>query len=343
MSWRLLVIAGAVAVVGFLVARLTLVIVPALVAVLVASVLHPLSARLVARRIPPALAAFAVFITTLLVLGGCVAFIAPAVATQLDDFGKTLSSAEDGLARWLDDAPFGLSRDDVSRYIDQIAEQISENRTRIASGLLGAAAGALQIAAAAALALVLSFFFVKDRDRIWGWVLDQFPRRRRDDIEEAGRRAWEAMQGYVRGITLIALVDAVLIGIALVIVGVPLALPLSVLVFLGAFVPIVGAFASGLVAVLVALITLGIPQALTIAAAITIIQQLEGNVLEPVVMGRTVKLHPVVILLAVASGAIVAGIAGAFLAVPLVATATASGSYLKARRAERGEREGAGA
>lgn len=345
-SWRLLVIAAAISVVGFLVARLTLVVIPTLIALLVASVLHPAASRLASRGLPPALATFAVFVAVVLAVGAGIAYIAPAVAAEVGEAGTTLSTAQNGLAGWLEDEPFGISRSDVDDYIDRIGEQIAANRGRIATGVLGAAAGFAQITAATALAIVLAFFFVKDRDRLWAWIVDQFPRNRRDDVREAGRRAWEAMQGYVRGITIIAFVDAVLIGIALVIVGVPLALPLSVLVFLGAFVPIIGAFVSGLVAVGVALITLGVAEAAIIALVITGIQQLEGNVLEPVVMGHTVKLHPVVILVAVASGVIIAGVAGAFLAVPVVATATSAGSYLKQQREQRGEdasdRAGAG-
>lgn len=336
-SWRLLVVAGALALIGFLVARLTLVVVPTLIAVLVASVLHPAAARLVQRGVPAVLAVLAVFVLALVAIGGSAALIVPAVADEVGTFSDTVSTAQDGLAGWLEDEPWGLSRSDVNRYIDQVGQQLVDNRDRIVTGVLGAAAGFLQIVAATALALVLSFFFVKDRDRIWGWIVDQFPRHRRDEALEAGRRAWDAMQGYLRGVTIIALVDAVLIGIALVIVQVPLALPLSVLVFLGAFVPIVGAFVSGLVAVFVALMTRGIAEAAIIAVAITAIQQLEGNVLQPVVMGRTVKLHPVVILLTVACGAIVAGVAGAFLSVPIVATTTAAGSYLKERREERSD------
>ncbi|MBW3587920.1 MAG: AI-2E family transporter [Actinobacteria bacterium] len=331
-SWRLLVVAAAISVVGFLVARLTLVVVPTLIALLLASVLHPVVARLTSRRVPPAVATVAVFIAVVLAVGAGIAFVAPAVAAEVREAGPTLSTTQNGLAGWLEDEPFGISRSDIDDYIDRIGEQVAANRGRIASGVLGAAAGFVQIVAATALAIVLAFFFVKDRDRLWGWILDQFPRNRRDDVGEAGRRAWEAMQGYVRGITIIAFVDAILIGIALVIVGVPLALPLAVLVFLGAFVPIIGAFVSGLMAVAVALITLGPAEAAIIALVITGIQQLEGNILQPVVMGHTVKLHPVVILVAVASGVIIAGIAGAFLAVPMVATATSAGSYLKEQR-----------
>lgn len=337
MSWRLLVIAGAIAVVGFLVSRLTLVVIPTLIALLVASVLHPLSDRLASRGLPAAVAALLVFLGVALVIGAGVAFVAPPVANELGDLGSILSTSQGGLAGWLEEEPFGLTSGDIEGYVDQLNDQIVANRGRIASGLLGAAVGVVEIVGATALAIVLAFFFVKDRDRLWQWLIDQFPRDRYEDVREAGRRAWESMQGYVRGITIIAIVDAVLIGAALIILGTPLALPLAVLVFLGAFVPIIGAFVSGLAAVAVALVTQGLAQAAIIAAVITAIQQLEGNVLQPVVMGRTVRLHPVVILLAVASGLIVAGIAGAFLAVPLVATATSAGSYLKARRQERSD------
>jgi predicted PurR-regulated permease PerM len=175
---------------------------------------------------------------------------------------------------------------------------------------------------AAILALFLAFFIVKDADRIGGWLLDFVPRERRGEVRDVAASCWRALATYIRGVVFVATVGAVFIGLALLLVGVPLALPLIVLTWVGAFFPIVGAFVAGVVAVLVALVADGLTAALVVLAAIVVVQQLEGNVLYPVLVGPRLRLHPVAVLLSVTGGGVVAGIAGAFLAVP-VATVVA--------------------
>ena len=179
--------------------------------------------------------------------------------------------------------------------------------------------------------LVITFFFVKDGKQMWEWVTKHFDDSRRKDVREIGMRSWATLGAYIRGTALIALVDAVLIGIALIIVGVPLVVPLMLITFIGGFFPVVGAFTAGLVAVLVALASGGFFDALIIGAVITLIQQLEGDLLQPLILGRAVKLHPVVVLLSLTAGGILAGVAGAFLAVPTAAVAATIGNYLRNR------------
>jgi predicted PurR-regulated permease PerM len=182
------------------------------------------------------------------------------------------------------------------------------------------------------LALVLLFFLLKDGERIWGWVIDLVPSGHRDDARAIGDRAWATLGGYLRGVTLVALFDAVFIALTLIVVGVPFVLPLALLTFIGAYVPIVGAFVAGLAAVLVALVALGTQAALVVAAAVVVVQQVESNFFQPVVMGRTVRVHPVAILLAVTAGGVVGGIIGAIIATPIVGVAAAVLRYLRFER-----------
>jgi predicted PurR-regulated permease PerM len=194
--------------------------------------------------------------------------------------------------------------------------------------VLSGATLAVEVVTGGLLSLVLTFFFVKDGDRIGNWFARQAGSRG-DDVRAVGRRAFETLGAYLRGQATVGLIDGVFIGIGLAVVGVPLAVPLAFLVFLGAFLPIVGAFLSGLIAALVALVSKGLVAALIIVGITIFVQQLEGHVLAPLVLGRAVKLHPVVILLALTGGGVVGGIIGAALAVPAVAVVTSVGSYLR--------------
>ena len=201
------------------------------------------------------------------------------------------------------------------------------------SSLLGALASVVLVA-------FLCFFLVKDGRRLWTWLVELAPESRREAIDEGGRRAWTSLTAYTRGVVFVATVDAVLIGAVLLVVGVPLALPLIVLTWLAAFFPIIGAIVAGAAAVLVALVAGGPTDALIVGVAIIVVQQVEGNVLYPVVIGPRLKLHPIVVLVAVAAGGTIAGIAGAFLAVPV---ATVCGALLAFHRERRGKREDAAA
>jgi predicted PurR-regulated permease PerM len=190
-------------------------------------------------------------------------------------------------------------------------------------------------AAGVVLIVVLCFFFLKDGERLWNWVLELFHEDRQPVLHEVGVRSWSALSSYVQGVFLVASLDAVLIGIAIIAVGVPVALPLIVLTFVAAFFPIIGAFVAGAAAVLVALVANGPAAALVIFVVIVAVQQLEGNVFYPVVVGRKLRLHPVGILLALTAGGVVAGVAGAFLAVPIAAVTSAVLDFTRERREAR--------
>ncbi|MDP8959110.1 MAG: AI-2E family transporter, partial [Actinomycetota bacterium] len=182
------------------------------------------------------------------------------------------------------------------------------------------------------LTLPILFFFVKDGEQISGWFLRQVDEQYRDDVRALSRRAWQTVAAYLRGLAVVAFFDAVVIGIGLLVIGVPLVVPLVTLTFFGGFFPIVGAVLAGLLAVLVALVNGGLVDALAVLAVVLVVQQVEGDVLAPLVLGRAVQLHPLVILLALTAGAVVAGVVGAFLAVPTAAVLVAVGAEFRARR-----------
>jgi predicted PurR-regulated permease PerM len=233
-----------------------------------------------------------------------------------------------------------MDRAEVDRQLETAADRLRER----AGGMAGdAVAGASSLAGALAsvvLVAFLCFFLVQDGRRLWTWLVELAPDSRREAIDEGGRRAWTSLTAYTRGVVFVATVDAVLIGAVLLLTGIPLALPLIVLTWLAAFFPIIGAIVAGVAAVLVALVAGGPTDALIVGAAIVVVQQVEGNILYPVLIGPRLKLHPIVVLVSVAAGGTIAGIAGAFLAVPV---ATVCGALLAFHRQRRGERQEAAA
>src|SRR6185436_5012969 len=195
-------------------------------------------------------------------------------------------------------------------------KRLRENSGPLARGLGSGAVLLGEVLTGLIVATLLCFFLLKDGAQMWAWVLRLVGRRSRADADEVGNRVYTALAGYVRGIAMVGFVDAVLIAIALVIIGVPLVVPLAVITFFAAFVPLIGAFIAGLLAVLIALVSGGVLDAALVLGAIILVQQIEGHVLYPVLMGRTVKLHPAVIVVALAAGGVLGGIVGVFLAVP---------------------------
>jgi predicted PurR-regulated permease PerM len=198
---------------------------------------------------------------------------------------------------------------------------LSDIQQRFQSGILSGALTLGEVATAAILALFVAFFLLKDGPVMWHWLLEQLPRRSRPVMEDLGPPSWDTLTRYIRGILIIAVIDAVGIGIALALIGVPFALALALLVLVGGFIPYIGATISGSVAVLVALAANGPVDALLVLIAVLAVQQIEGNLLEPFIVGHQVRLHPVAVVVAVFAGALLAGIAGAIMAVPLVAVA----------------------
>jgi putative heme transporter len=321
------VAAGAVLVYGLVTLRLL--VFPVIIALMLATIVAPAAEWLSKRGIPRGLASFMVILGGLLALVGLVVLVAPLVAGELDDVRSSFKEGADKVLRYLAEGPFELSEQDIDRYIDQAGEQISQSRGQIASGVLAGAIKLIEVIAGILLTIVLLFFFVRDGDRMFGWIESQFNNQNQQHAREMGLRSWAVLRGYVRGIAIIALFDGTVMGITLVVIGAPLVVPLALITFFGAFFPIVGAVVAGVIAALVTLVTSGFIDALIVTAVTIVINQVEGDVLQPLVMGRSLNLHPVAILVAFTAGAILAGVPGAFLSVPVAAVAATVGNYLK--------------
>jgi predicted PurR-regulated permease PerM len=330
-SWRLLVVLVGVAGLVLLLTRLYLVSLPVILALVIATIAVPPARRLERRGVPRLAAALTVVVGgTSVFLGGLV-LIVPAFTRQVAALGPTVGEAFDRVLDWIENGPFGLDRSDIETLFTDALDNVGQFSGTIATQVGSIAIAVGEVLTAISLAVVLLFFFVKDGEQIVGWFIARAPERIRDDMRASGARGWGALAGYVRGTAAIALIDAVGIGLGLLIVVVPLVLPLTLLVFVGGFVPVIGAFVSGLLATLVALATGGLTTALIVLAIVVVVQQVESNVLQPVIMRRAVSLHPVVILSVLTSGAVIVGVLGAFLAVPIAATLAAVGNELRLR------------
>jgi putative heme transporter len=327
-AWRALVVALAVAVLAAVLARLRVIVVPVAVALLLATFLVPPARWLRARGWPRALAALAVVFAALSLVGVAALALVPPIASDVGQLDVSVEGGVDQATDWLSETRFGLSDAQVERWKDRAADELRSQSGAIVGGLFGGAYLALELVAGLVLAIVVLFFFVKDGDELWRWAVSLFPGRAREQVDAVGAIAWETAGGYIRGVSVVALADAVFIGLALWLIGVPFVLPLAALTFVGGFFPIVGAFAAGFAAAMVALVAEGWLAALLVVGAAFLVQQLEGNLLQPFIVGSAVKLHPLAILLAITAGAIVWGVAGAFLAVPLVAVTARAAARL---------------
>jgi predicted PurR-regulated permease PerM len=328
---RLLVVGVGVVLLARGAAQLMLVVLPVIIALLLTTLLQPAARWLEARRWRPAPASAAVTLAALLVFFGLWALIIPGVLSQSDDLFINVQDGARQAVGVLE--PLGVGREDVDKAIDDGLKSVQGSA--VANEVMSGAILLTQWAAAVILIVVLTFFFVKDGGRLWEWVLELFHEDRQPVLREVGERSWAALSAYVQGVFLVATIDAVLIGAALLVMGVPVAVPLIVLTFVAAFFPVVGAFVAGAAAVLVALVANGVGAALVILAVIVAVQQLEGNVFYPVVVGRRLQLHPVGILLALTAGGVLAGVVGAFLAVPIAAVTGAVLHYTRERREAR--------
>lgn len=330
-AWRALVVAAALAVLALVLARLRVIVVPVAVAILLATVLVPPARWLTGRGWPRALAALAVVLAALVLVGGVIAALVPGVLRDVGELDASVRGGVDRATELLTREPLDLSDREVERWTDRAEAEIRSRSSRIVGGLFGGAYLVLELLAGIALTVVTLFFLVKDGRRLWRSAVRLFPPHVRDDVQAIGELAWETAGGYIRGVSIVALFDAALIGLALWLVGVPFVLPLAALTFVGGFFPIVGAFVAGFVAAMVALVANGWVAALVVLGAIVLVQQLEGNVLQPFVVGSAIQIHPLGILFAITAGGIVWGVAGAFLAPPLVAIATRAAAYLASR------------
>ncbi len=316
---RLLVIAAAVALLIYLITLLRVVVIPVAIALLLSALLAPAVHFLHTHRVPRGPATALVLVGGIAVLGGLLSFVVTTFINGFPDLKTQLTASLSSIEPLVTGPPLNLPSSWFQDLPGQLGTAISDNRDALTSGALSTAATVGEVAAGVALALFSLIFFLYDGPRIWQFLIRAAPRVRRDRVDVAGRRAFASLVGYVRATVLVAIVDAAGIGLGLLIVGVPLVVPLAALVFLGAFVPTVGAVLTGIVAVLIALVANGPVAALIVFGVVIAVQQLEGHVLQPLLLGRAVRLHGLAVVLAVAAGLVIAGIVGALLAVPLLA------------------------
>jgi predicted PurR-regulated permease PerM len=328
-SWRLLVVLAAAGLVLYLLVLLKVIVVPVLVALFLATLLVPLVQGLERRGWSHLAAVLAVFGGAVLVVGLIIAGFVPLIGNELPTLRQRADEGVAEVQRFIASRPFGLSEADLNRYLDQARQRFGENSTGLTRGAVAGVTVIGELVTGLILSLFLTFFFVKDSARFTRWILDFAGRNRQGHLREIGSRSATAVSGYLRGQATVGAVDAVFIGIGLAILGVPLVIPLAFLTFVAAFLPLVGAVVAGAVAALVALVTKGVTAALLVVGIALLVQQVEGHLLAPLLLGRAVALHPVVIILALAAGSILGGIIGAFLAVPIAAVAVAVGTYLR--------------
>ncbi len=294
------------------------------VALLLAALLDPL-ARLLHRALPAWAAALLSLLLLLAVVLGAGYLVASRVAGQVSGLTTSLTASVDHIRGWLINGPLSLQPQQVDQARDQVVGAI---QSRFPSGIT-AATMLISAGSGMLIALFVLFFLLKDGTGMWHWILGTAPARHRARLDGAGHRAWDTTSRYVVGVVVIALADAVLIGAGLFVLGVPLALSLSILVFLAAFVPFLGALVSGAVAALVTLVTNGFGAALIVVGIVLVVQNVEGNLLQPLVQGHQVRLHPAVIIVVVTVGYLLLGIPGAVVAVPVAAVAHGVAGYLR--------------
>jgi putative heme transporter len=328
----LLLVAGAVWVIIQVFLRLQVVALTVLAAILFTALVHPVVRGLRRVGAPAWTASLGAVAFLLLIPVGIGYLVVEQALSQWDDLRGAVTDGVAATRGWLVEGPLSLSPDQVDRVSDALTDAVQGSAPAPVAG----AALILELLGATVVAFVLVFFLCKDGRRMWGWVLDRAPAGRRDEVDGAGHAAWETLSHYVGGTALIAVIDAAGIGFGLVLLDVPMALSLTLLIFVGGFIPLLGATVSGAVAVVVALSTQGFPTALMVAAVVIGVQQLEGNLLQPLIMGRAVRLHPAVILVTVSAGFVLGGVAGAAIAVPMVAVSYRVTDYLTDRRAAPG-------
>ncbi|KAA0023934.1 AI-2E family transporter [Antrihabitans cavernicola] len=329
-KWSLCIVAVAAGawVLGFVTAKLWVIVLPVLLAVVISTVLWPPTRAMTKRGLPPAAAATVTILLFFAVLGGVVALIVPSVVDQAPQLADRSSEGVNQVRNWLQGPPFNVRDEQLDSAVKAIVDRLQSSASQIASGVFTGVSAATSVLVTLGLVLILSFFFIKDGPRFIPWMHRVLGRESGSHIEEVLSRMWDTLGGFIRTQALVSLIDAVFIGVGLVILGVPLALVLAVITFLGGFVPIVGAFVAGALAALVALVANGFTTALIVLAIIVAVQQIEGNVLQPVLQSRSMNLHAVVVLLAVAAGGSLFGIIGAFLAVPAAAVGAVLVRYL---------------
>ncbi|RKT06645.1 putative PurR-regulated permease PerM [Streptomyces sp. 3211.6] len=334
-SWRLLLLAGMVWVLMKVISEVRLVVLAFAAALLVTALLQPFVVRLRRIGLPRGLATAVTAILGFVVIGLVGWFVVWQVMENLDDLSNRLREGINELKSWALDSPFHVTEKQINDIAKNLSETIGTNTEQITSAGLQGVTVLVEVLTGMLLAMFSTLFLLYDGQKIWSWVLGLVPSAARPGVAGAGPRAWRTLTAYVRGTVLVALIDAVFIGLGIYFLKVPMAVPLAVFIFLFAFIPLVGAVVSGALAVVVALVTQGPFAALMVLLVVLAVQQIEGHVLQPFILGRAVRVHPLAVVLSVAAGGMIAGIGGAVVAVPLVAVTNTVVVYLRAYSRER--------
>jgi predicted PurR-regulated permease PerM len=340
-SWRVLVITAAVALLAFVIVQLHEIMIPVMVAVIVAALLVPFRDFLLRHRWPRWTAIAAAELSIIAAVGGLLYLVITQMAAGFGNVRDRAILALDGLRHWLADSPLKLTDDQLDGYLVQGWKAVEDSAADLLRSALSVGSTFGHVLVGLLLVLFTTLFILIDGKKIWSWLVRLFPRRARSAVDGAGHAGWSTLRSFIRVQILVALIDAVGIGAGAALLGVPLAVPIGVLVFLGSFIPIVGAVATGVFAVFIALVYNGWVVALFMLGVVLLVQQIEGHVLQPLIMGNAVKIHPLAVVLAVATGSMLAGIAGAFFAVPVAAvlnvmiTHVAAGSWRAKQTAAR--------
>lgn len=329
-AWRLLVLAGLVWVLIQVISSVSLLVLSFSAALLVTALLQPTVARLKRHRVGRGLATVITFITGFVVMGLIGWFVVWQVTENLPTLTSRVQDGIDEMQNWAINGPFHVPQEQVNDIAKNLSQWLGDNSKEVTSAGLEGVTVLLEFLSGAVLTMFITLFLLYDGPGIWNWVLKLVPGAAREGVAGAGPRAWVTLTGYVRGTVIVALIDAIFIGVGIYILDVPLAVPLAVLIFIFAFIPIVGAVVSGALAVLVAFVTNGIVTGLLVLGVVLLVQQIESHVLQPFILGRLVRVHPLAVVLAVTGGSLIAGIPGAVVAVPLVAVINTAVGYLKA-------------
>jgi predicted PurR-regulated permease PerM len=337
-SWRVLVIAAAGYTIFWLLSFFAVITLPLIIALLITALAAPVVRALKEIGIPQGLSAGMVVVGGIALVVGLLTFVGNQVARGASDLADQVVDGLEEIRSWLQDGPLNASDSQIDSWIQQAQESITKRSKEgeILSQLGEVSTAVGHVLAGFFIILFATYFFLADGERIWAWMVRLFPRAARERADTSGRIAWVSLTQFVRATVIVALTDAMGIMIVAAILGLPLILPIGVLVFLGAFVPMIGATVAGTVAILVALVSQGPVTALLMLAGVIVVQQIEGHVLQPFLMGRFVSLHPLGVIVAIGCGVLVAGVAGALIAVPLAAVGNAVVQHL-ARYTEPGD------
>ena len=321
-SWRLLLLAIGLYLIARVLGIIYIVVVPCIAALLLTAVLQPMKSRLQRAGLPNMAATWITLLITAVVLGGLGTLVANRVSA---DYPTLLAEAKHTTAQvqsWLAGPPFHLKSTNVQKYLNNIPGYLSKHRTLVEGTVVTGGKIASEFFGGLVLMLFVTFFLLKDGERIWSWLLGAMRIQTARRMDRAGHASWLVLVYYMRGTVAVAAIHAVVIGLSLWIMGVPLAVPLAVLVFVAAFVPLVGLLVAGALAIVVTLATKGWVDAVILLGILIIEDQLEAHLLQPQVVGKMIRLHPLAVILSLAVGGVLAGIAGAVVAVPIVAVIT---------------------